>query len=278
MEDHEGVELDSFHSSDEEDEDSDEEARRLASEELAIIERRRELELALFRKYDSTKINPRRQCWFLVNSKWLETWGRWLSGEELPGAIDNRDLFLDPATNELKRNLRARDQYRAVNPMVWYIMVELYGHDGTPEICRYIVDAYSAPVEGQRLERACREPAHKARTLVNELRGRLHPLNLDDDDDDDEIVWCCCTSRRLDCLLFHLFTCCRHLGRHRYHYNQVQQAEEQGGDDDDDDDDDEPDGEPETNNGQHDATQNIANDDAVTNPVHVQRDSGDIQT
>mmetsp|Transcript_17162 Transcript_17162/g.22285 ORF Transcript_17162/g.22285 Transcript_17162/m.22285 type:complete len:291 (+) Transcript_17162:80-952(+) len=222
-------------SSDEEDEDSDEEAARLEADEAALIERRRRMELKLFERYDTTEINPRRQCWFLVSIAWLESWQRWLlEGKELPGAIDNKPLFKSVIDGELVENLEPKKHYRAVNPMTWFLMVELYGHDGTPAICRYIVDAYSAPLTGKHMERATRDPAFKARTLAIEIRGKLHPLNVypDDEDDDDDIVCCCFTERRLDCLLFHLFTCCRYCSRRKsvYHYKQVNKIAVDGSD------------------------------------------------
>ena len=39
--------------------------------------------------------------------------------------------------------------YRAVNPTVWYLYLELYGTDGSSELCRYVVDLYEKDVIGE---------------------------------------------------------------------------------------------------------------------------------
>jgi len=210
-------------------------AHRLAQEERESLDARRALEYRLFATYDATAINPRRACWFLVSTAWLGTWRRWLLEEgEMPPAIDNRALFNSVAKNnsgssddarlELRPDLIACADYRGVHPMTFFLMKELYGErDEVPHVRRYVVDAYAAELAPRHAEHL-REPAFKARALVRDLRGKLHPMNRttarsgvyeydsDDSEDDDDDVrggCCCCGRRRLDCLLYNAVACCR---------------------------------------------------------------------
>ena len=61
--------------------------------------------------------------------------------------------------------LQPRIDYRAVVPVVYYIFVELYGRDESPEICRYTVDIYQPPVPGA--------PTHSLAHLFSYLLTRL---------------------------------------------------------------------------------------------------------
>ena len=65
-----------------------------------------------------------------------------------PGPISNRFLY-DDETGSLMRGLEAGVDYRAVNPTVWYLYLELYGTDGSSELCRYVVDLYEKDVIGE---------------------------------------------------------------------------------------------------------------------------------
>ena len=44
---------------------------KLTEEEVEILERRRIAELALVDRFDKTTIDPRKECWFLISSKWM---------------------------------------------------------------------------------------------------------------------------------------------------------------------------------------------------------------
>ena len=132
-----------------------------------------------------------RDCWFLVDCRWLDAWAEYVQyippkmedeGESsdntdgdrsvsspldgtaeselrnsepelepaLPGPISTRDLLSADGKTPLP-NLTAKVDYRGVPSMVYCIFVELYGKDSSPEICRYLVDIYKAPVPEDKL-------------------------------------------------------------------------------------------------------------------------------
>ena len=163
-----------YYSSEESDEDEEEERARLLAEEQWILSKRREAEVELFAKYDSVSINPRRSCWFLVPTPWLLTWQKWLEGGDLPSAVSTAPFFEGGGT-WIREGLEAKEDYRAVNPMVWFLFVELYGTDESPVIARYTTGIYDDAPGGAELEELMRAPHCKARTEVNVLRGALHP-------------------------------------------------------------------------------------------------------
>ena len=70
--------------------------------------------------------------------------------EPEPGPISSKDL-LNPKTQEPLPGLRPIIDYRGISATVFYILVELHGKDASPDICRYLVDIYKAPVDVDRL-------------------------------------------------------------------------------------------------------------------------------
>ena len=57
---------------------------------------RREFELKLVLRYDSSKVNPRLgQSFFLIDSSWIATWAQFINGERPipPGPISNQRLY-----------------------------------------------------------------------------------------------------------------------------------------------------------------------------------------
>ena len=221
-------------------EDDDEETKEGAAgeessedeEERELRERRRALERRAFERHDSTTINRRRECWFLVDRLWADRWARWLSGacDEPPGAITNRVLYVDGARPpRLRAGLQPRVHFRALNPMCWFLAVELYGRDASPEICRYSLDADAPEVPGQYREQACREPSMRARAEAQRLKAKLVPEAAAAADDEDEVVCCGCVTRdMLECMTFHLFTCCAHMRDRGPHYARVSRDDDEG--------------------------------------------------
>jgi len=68
--------------------------------------------------WDSQSINPRRECWFMIDSEWLTQWSEFIKGEsEPPGPISNGSLYDEDGA--LMRGLEAGTDFRAVNPTVW---------------------------------------------------------------------------------------------------------------------------------------------------------------
>ena len=135
-----------------------------------------------------------RECWFLMDSRWLTAWSNFVrssscsnnnnnnnntnnttidQGEDPPGPVSSRQL-LDSSGSPLP-NLEAKIDYRAVTPLVFYLFVELYGKDNnnTPaEICRYQVDIYSVPVSVSRLVTIQRTALARAAVEVNGIRSK----------------------------------------------------------------------------------------------------------
>lgn len=116
-------------------------------EKLRLLKIRKKQELKLVKKYDKSKINLTKECFFLIDSDWLNAWAAFVNGDETedpPGPLSTYGL-LDAKQNPLP-NLQAVRDYRGVPPIVYFIFVELYGKDSSPEIARYMVDIYKVPV------------------------------------------------------------------------------------------------------------------------------------
>ncbi len=142
----------------------------LTEDQKKKLATRRKLEYQLVKRYDRTDINPREECYFLIDSKWLNDWAAFTQGvneQDPPGTTYSLahlliySLFhslgvissIGLLTRDKKKplgELQPRIDYRAVIPVVYYIFVELYGRDESPEICRYTVDIYQPPVPGTR--------------------------------------------------------------------------------------------------------------------------------
>ena len=52
----------------------------LTEDQKKKLAKRRKLEYQLVRKYDRTDINPRNECYFLIDSKWLNDWAAFTQG------------------------------------------------------------------------------------------------------------------------------------------------------------------------------------------------------
>jgi hypothetical protein len=125
------------------DESEDEEEK----ERLKLLKIRKKQEMKLVKKFDKSKINVSKECWFLIDSNWLNAWSSFVNGgddEDSPGPLSSKEL-LDAQGNPLP-DLKAIRDYRGVPPIVYFIFLELYGKDSTPEIPRFLVDIYKVPV------------------------------------------------------------------------------------------------------------------------------------
>ena len=144
------------------------------TERLRLLKIRKKQELKLIKRFDKQKINVSKECWFLIDSDWLNKWSSFVNGDEnedSPGMMSSKGKktpcnsrasapnyimqlrcpipslteLLDGKFNPLPNLCAVRD-YRAVPPIVYFIFLELYGKDSSPEICRYQIDIYKAPV------------------------------------------------------------------------------------------------------------------------------------
>lgn len=61
---------------------------------------------------DRTKINARRECWYLIDTSWLNEWASWVEGQsdEPPGKLSSAGLRDDNGV--ILKGLRAKLDYR----------------------------------------------------------------------------------------------------------------------------------------------------------------------
>jgi hypothetical protein len=76
------------------------------------------------------------ECWFLIHSAWMQSWQNFVMGTgSPPGEISNNTLLGKKPKCDPLPNLRLKDDYRAINVLVWAIFVEIY--KGGPCIPRW---------------------------------------------------------------------------------------------------------------------------------------------
>lgn len=106
-------------------------------EALKQLQKRKKHELRLIKKYDLTKINPRKECWFLMDAKWLNKWSIFVHSsdlvEEPPDLVSSKDL-LDEKGEPLK-GLKAKIDYRGVSPMCYFIFIEVSAYTMNVNLC-----------------------------------------------------------------------------------------------------------------------------------------------
>ncbi|CAM9555191.1 unnamed protein product [Discosporangium mesarthrocarpum] len=147
-------------------------------DDLETLDRRRTEELKLIGKFDSSSINPRRECWFLVDTKWLERWAKFVRGEgPPPGRITNEALVQTDLKTPVE-GLMSKVDYRGVNPIVWFLYNEIYGRDAAKEICRYVIDIYEEEVPNKYRPEICAGPRRKAQVEVQKMRWRVEPPEI----------------------------------------------------------------------------------------------------
>eukprot|EP01036_Dinobryon_divergens_P031046 gene31046-40383_t len=103
----------------------------------------------------------------------------------LPGPISTTDLLSADGKTPLP-NLTAKVDYRGVPSMVYCIFVELYGKDSSPEICRYLVDIYKAPVPEDKLVKIKLNAVPRAAIEVNKIRPKWIKWEIDSPEDNEE--------------------------------------------------------------------------------------------
>ena len=104
-----------------------------------------------------------------------------------------------------------------VSPLVYHIFVELYGKDNSPEIIRYVVDIYKAPVPKERLVQMKFSAVNMAKIEVNKIRPEWMSWEREYSDDEDDIAledtWLCCcmrcglTKEHIEALIYWAVTC-----------------------------------------------------------------------
>ena len=124
--------------------------------EIEKLNLRKKLELELIKNNDRDTIT-RKECWFIMDTIWLNKWSTFvLSGdtnESEPGPVTTNALF--DVNGKILPNLISRIDYRGVNPLVYYIFIQLYGKEkDSKDIPRYLVDIYGIPVDDAHLAKS----------------------------------------------------------------------------------------------------------------------------
>ena len=181
----------------------------LNAENLAT---RRLLEVTAMKKFDKTMIDPRKEFWVLMDSQWLYKWASFVEGKEgaeLPGKISTFPL-LDENSLEPIYGLEAKIHYRGVPPMVYYILRELHGKDKSPELFRYKVDIYLAPVPPEQLAKLQPLFMTEARIFAHRMREQWTTWELEDDEVivDDHNICCGLTREHIESIMYWMIRCC----------------------------------------------------------------------
>lgn len=72
---------------------SDDEIGSEEQERLRLLAVRKKQELKLVKKFDKAKINVSKECWFLIDSDWLNKWSTFVNGDEnedCPGVLSTK--------------------------------------------------------------------------------------------------------------------------------------------------------------------------------------------
>lgn len=88
------------------------------SEELLNL--RRKLELKLIQKHDRANIDKFKECWYLIDSIWLNQWSAFVHSDGDPPGILSSKALIDEQKKPLP-GLRNRVDYRGVTPLVFYM-------------------------------------------------------------------------------------------------------------------------------------------------------------
>ena len=100
--------------------DSSSHAQLSEEEKLKLLNTRRDLERQLIRQCDKTTINPRKECWYLMDSSWLNSWSTFVhSNGDLPGPVSSSGLL--DSSGKVLPELKGRIDYRGVTPLVFYM-------------------------------------------------------------------------------------------------------------------------------------------------------------
>jgi len=189
------------------DDEEDDEVR----ERSRLLKIRKKQELKLVKKFDKSAINVAKECWFLVDSDWLNKWSAFVNGgdgEDSPGPLSTKEL-LDAQDIPLLNLMPIRD-YRGVPPIVYFIFLELYGKDSSPELCRYQIDIYKSPVSVAKLVNIQLTGRAQAKIQVNRVRPKWLKWDRGEEDEgeDQPLGWCCgLTKEHLEAFIYWAITC-----------------------------------------------------------------------
>ncbi len=258
-------------------------------EELERLRIRKQLEFDLVSKLDKQKIQVRKECWFLVDSDWLNKWSSFMhlpkrlleraqrqarkanrerrrreraarkaarragnldnSGHssvssmddstrstdslnssihsvesnaseldreaeeeednEPPGPISSKNLVTQDG-KPIMADLKAKRDYRGVPAITYWVFVELYGKDKSPDIPRYEVDIYKPEVPVGRLVDIQFKARQEARIEVGKIRPKWMKWELSDDEEDEEDSKVCCglTKEHFEAFIYWIVRCC----------------------------------------------------------------------
>eukprot|EP01038_Epipyxis_sp_PR26KG_P008633 gene8633-11668_t len=181
----------------------------MVSAEDTALSIRKKYELKVIKKFDRSRINTSKECWFLMDSCWLNKWSAFVSNpdeDESPGVISSADLLVN---GQPRPGLKPKIDYRGVPPLVYYIFVELYGKDSSPEICRYVIDIYKLPVPIERLVDITLRAQLQASVQVNKIRPKWVKWEREEDDKEEEDNSICCglTKEHLEAFIYWAISC-----------------------------------------------------------------------
>jgi hypothetical protein len=172
-----------------------------------LLENRRALEYELVARSDKREIDARLECWYLMDTQWLAQWTNFIDGSTdcLPPRITSKHLY--DKDGKLLENLEAKIDYRGVPPNVFHVLKELYGHDDSPQLCRYRLDIYEVPVPDSDKVIIQYKPMMESRIRVNTIRShwtdwKEHEI-VDDEPD------CCCglTKEHIEAIIYWCVRC-----------------------------------------------------------------------
>eukprot|EP01035_Chromulina_nebulosa_P019166 gene19166-25010_t len=96
--------------------------------------------------------------------------------------------------------------------MVFYIFRNLYGHDESPQLCRYQIDIYAPTVPIEKLVDIQYKAINDAEIAVQKIRSKWIKWELVEDDDDfaSKDITCCCGLKRehIESIIYWMITCC----------------------------------------------------------------------
>ena len=170
---------------------------------------RRKAERELIMKFDQTKIDARKECWYLIDSRWLNNWSLFVHNNgDLPGNLSSRELI--DSEKKILPELKARIDYRGVTPLVFFILNNLYGHDTTPQFSRYTIDIYAPPVPIERLVDIQFKAQAESSILAHKIRKKWIKWEIDDNEDEDNQLWCCCGLQKehVESIIYWMIMCC----------------------------------------------------------------------
>lgn len=85
-----------------------------------VLEIRRKQEKKLIQQYDRSKIDINKECWYLIDSSWLNDWSNFVHGDLDPPDMMSSKALIDKDRKVLP-GLRSRIDYRGVTPLVFYM-------------------------------------------------------------------------------------------------------------------------------------------------------------